>query len=1043
MKKTFTLLIIAVMVTITSLGSAYAQSGAYFPNYFINQTFDGVEAMPTGWSFGSGNSVYIGRAGSSASFGSPAQGFVKISGSGSGARGGELRFPSTATSDFKDSTVWAIEFDWTANAVNLNGMQSATAVTLLGPNSVNLANNTTFWAAAIFEFYVYNATGNIHFTNIDAIGKDSVTGVPLHADGLSIPVGYCSDGNNSYFGRRGTTTAITDSLNRSTKTKIVFGAAKKYHVFAEMNFTTQTVQKFIMYEIDNPANGDTILNKPFIAPHVVGTAPTVDIADRRVTQFDRLASWATRTGSGNGVADHSYDNFKTYVWKESVGVADVTVKYIDREGNTAKENKVLPAQQVNSTVWLTEADRLNFISPDGLYHYFYDAAATRTANAAKGADGESLKVNYTELPGTDNSLTVVFKKVSVTAGTYIWGGNASSKWNYLDENFSISGGASMSFQPGNAVQFSNVDTPIKTVEVEGTVDLANEDLTVSASDYIFAGTGRITGTGTLKINVPVTLGTDNRMAGGAILQTSGPISIKHGNAAAKFVTTEQEISMNLEAGATFNKAIEGIDGTTLNLNLVSLNEYAPAISGFTTINISQAVQANLNASTWRTGWSGTFPENAQVNYRNNVNENPIHNGFGVTGTALQKVKLHLGPHTRLVRQYNENTNNSDVVYIGELNGDAGSRIETGFVDNRYFRYDIGSLNTDAVFNGEIGAFSKSYVAATETTPAVTTYANNGVGITKSGTGNWTVNGNFNFPAGMRRSEVNVSGGKFIINGNIYFKGNGARGTEGTNNYNKEGSQINITGGGLMDINGKVVFVSDTAGHVIKVTDGTLQLHDSIVAPASNQIVVTVEATGVLKTGNNTIGASTVIVNGTIEGGGVYNNAFSLTSDQSLLKLRANSFDEGNYEYVKAAGDISIRSGFIDITVVNTPSGIKQIPILQSGGNLDIVDNIEKGKVRILVNGQDITANTADTEIPADAAGFYYFDPETRASEGVAILGYVGTTGLDDLYSNKDIKNIEYYNLHGQKVTKNHKGFVFIKVVYTDGTTAAFKTFVRK
>jgi hypothetical protein len=1015
MKKTITLLIIVVVAAIMSLGTVSAQAGTFYPNYFINQSFDGVEAMPAGWSFGSGNTAYMGRAGASASFGSPAQGFVTISGSGSGARGGELRFPSTATSQFKDSTVWVVEFEWTANAVALNGIHAATAVTLLGPNSVNLANNTTFWAASIFEFYVFNSTGRIHYSNLDPIGKDSVTGVPFHADGLAIPVGYASDGNNSYLGRRGTTAIETDSLNRSTKTKINFGVSKKYHVFAEINFATQMVNKFAMYEIADPANGDTILNKPFIAPWVVGTAPTVGFEDRKVTQFDRLASWATRPPGLNAVSNHSFDNLQTYVWKESVGIADVSVNYVDRQGNAVKASRVIAGQQVNSTVWLSADDKMNFTSGDGLYYYFYDDEATRTANAAKGADGESLSVGFA---GADNTLTVVFKKVAVTAGTYVWGGDASGKWNYLDDNFKVSGGAAMSYQPGNAVMFSNADAISKTVEVVGNIELNEANMSISAADYVFTGTGRITGTGTLNVGAGTTLGADNRLVGGAVISTNQPVSVKHANAAAKFATSETEISLNLEAGATFTKAIEGVEGSTLNLNMISLNEYAPAITGFSTVNIRQGVQTNLNSATWRTGWGGTMPANAQVNYYNDVVGNAIPNGLGIVHTVMQNAKLHLGPHTRLVRQYNENANSADVVLIGELTGDAGSRIESGFVDGRYFRYDIGGLGTDAVFNGEVGAFTRTHVAATDTTAAVTTYAANGVGITKSGAGTWTVNGNFNYPTGTKGSQLNVSGGKLVVNGNVLFP-----------NTSTEGSQINVTGAGVMDVNGKITFTSETAAHVIKVTDGTLQLHDSVKAPALNQIALTVEAAGTLKTGNNFIGASTVNVNGTVEGGGTYANSFSLVSEFATLKLRVNGFEEGNYEYVEALGDISIKKGILDIAVTSPINGSKQITILKAGGNYDILDNI--AFVQILVNGNNITGNTAETEFP-DGGELYYFDPET------GVLGHVGTSGLNDVNANKEIRSVEYFNLMGQKVTKYHTGYILKKTTYTDNSVQTIK-----
>jgi len=906
----------------------------------------------------------------------------------------------------------------------MNGMQGATAVTLLGPNSVNLANNSTFWAAAIFEFYAYNATGFIHLSNLDPVGTGPIAKQPFNVNGLPTPVGYCSDGNNSYFGRRAKATPVTtveaDSLNANTKTKIVFGAGKQYHIFAEMNFKTQTVQKFAMYEVANPVNGDTIYNKAFLAPNAVGASPTVELASRVVTAFDRLSSWATRPGNGNSNCNHSYDNIKAYVWKESVGKSDVTIKYVDRLGNTVKANRVIAGQEVNSTVWLAAEDKTNFSSTDLLTTYYYDPDATHTANAAKGTDGESVKVLSTDSVGTDNSLTVVFKAVTVSAGTYIWSGDTNAKWSYLDDNFSVSGGAAQSYQPGNAVEFSKTDALNKTVEVTNEVNLVDANMSITAPEYIISGTGRIVGNGTLTVTAPTTLGADNRLIGGVVIQTQEPVTLKNANPGAKFTSIEPNVSLNLETGATFTKALAGAEGSTLNINHVSLNEIASAITGFSTINIHQMAQTSLNASTWRTGWGGTVPDNVQINYFNDVVGNAIPNGLGVTGLVMQKAKVHLGPNTRLVRQYNENGNMADSLLIGELTGEVGSRIESGFVDGRYFKYVIGGLNTDAVFNGEVGAFTKTHVAATDTTAAVTTYASNGVGITKTGTGTWTVNGNFNFPVGTKGSQVNVRGGKFIINGNILFP-----------HLRKEGSQINVTAGGFMDINGKITFVCDTSAHVINVTNGTLQLHDSIKAPASNQIALNVAADGILKTGNHFIGASSVIVNGTVEGGGTFANTFSLTSDFAQLKLNVTNFEEGNYEYVNALGDISIKKGIINISVLSPINGIKQITILKSGGNYDIIDNM--AFIQVIVNGNNITANTAQTEVP-EGGEIYYFDPET------GILGHLGTTGLNDINSTKEVLKVEYFNMLGQQVTKFNQGYTLKKTTYTDESFETIKMF---
>jgi len=1016
MKKISTFIFSTALAVIVSIGSAVAQPGTYYPNYFINQTFDGIEALPTGWTGVSNNTNLIGHAAATYSLGSPAQGFLKVTASGSGTRGGELRFPSTATSQFKDSMTWVLEFDWVVNSGNWNAKQ-ANGIILMGPNSQNVNANDTWYGDAIFGLYCYKDTGFLHLWNMDPQGP------PVDESTFQGPVIYNQANNNSYFKRVGASTSdwyTTDSLNLSTQTKVRLILGKAYHIMAEMNFATQKVQRFVVYQIDSVANRDSLVDMPFIAPWMVGTATTVELKDRVVTALDRMVSYHTRSG-GSGALNHSYDNMQLYTWKESVGIADVEVKYVDQDGNVAKASRTLSKQQVQSTLWIAADDKLNFTSEDGNTLYFYDEAATHAANLANpkgGADGESLEVDFST--STTNYLTIVFKKVAKTAGTYVWSGSANNNWSYVEDNFSVAGGSPMGYQAGNAVELSNANPTNDSIAVVGEISLGDADMTISAPGYQIAGTGRIVGNGSLYINAPVTLAADIRLKGGATV-TADSIYIKNAAAADSFTLKAPVTKLVMEAGATFTKDIVG-EGGTLNMDLVSLNEYASAISGFSTINLHQKTQTSLNGATWRTGWGGTLPDGCQVNFFNDVEGNPVPNGLGATGTVLQRVKLNLGPHTRLVRQYNENSNSNDVLYVGELTGDATSRLETGFVDGRYFTYNIGGLNTDAVFNGEIAAFTKSYTAATDTTEAVTTYASNGMAVTKAGTGTWTVNNNFNFPASTRGSQVNVAEGKFVINGDINFP-----------NTTKAGSQINVTGG-IMEIHGKVTFDNDTAAHAIKVANGTLDLRDAIVAPAVNQLTLTVDTNGVLKTNNVAIGAYNVIISGVVEGGGSYANSFSLTdSAHSVLKLKVTNFAEGEFDAVNTLGDISIMAGTIDITVTNMPKENKEITILASQGNYNILDNISK--IKVLVNGEDITANTVDTEMPEDSYGIYYFDPEQ------GILGYLkGPVGLDKNVINKEIKSIEYYNVLGQRVYHNNEGYSIQKITYTDGSIKTVKVF---
>lgn len=1017
MKKISTFLLSTALAVIVSVGSAFAQPGTYYPNYFINQTFDGMEAFPNGWTWVSSNAALIGHAAATYAVGN---GVISVTAGGSGTRGGELRFPSTASSPFADSAVWVLELDWTVRSANWNAKQ-ANGIIFMGPNSQNVNDNDTWYGDAIFGLYCYkNDSGYVHFWNKDPQG-------PKNEDGTYMgPVIYNQNANNSYFLRSGANNsdwAGTDSLNLSTRTKVRMLAGTTYRIYAEFNFETQKIQEFRIVEVGNEANGDTILNTPFLAPWMVGNATTVEPASRVVTALDRMVSYHTRSG-GSGALDHTYDNWKLYTWKESVGIADVEVQYVDQDGNQFKTSRVMPKQQVLSTVWLELSDKDNYVSEDGSLLYYYDEAATHAANLANpkgGEDGESIQVDFST--ATTNVLKVVFKKVTKTEGTYVWKGAENGTWNYLENNFSVAEGPAMSYQEGNPVAFSDANVANKTVTVVGDINLADASMTISAEGYEFDGTGRIFGTDTLYIDAPVTLGADNRMAGGAVV-TADSVYIKHVNAATSFALKAPETKLVLEAGATFNKPITGSGfNSVLDLELASANEYSTAITNVGTINITQKVEGNLNQATWRMAWNNAMPDSAQVNVYNGVENSTIPNGFGVTNTALQRARVYLGPNTRLVRQYNENANNADILYIGELTGDATSRLESGFVDGRFFTYDIGGLNTDAEFDGTIGAFTRSYAAATDTTEASTVYAANGVAVTKSGTGTWTTNGNFLFPEGTRGSQVNVAGGTFIINGDILFPNT------------DEGSEINVTGGGVMKLHGSVLFVSETAAHKIDVTDGVLELFNPIVAPEINQLTLTVDTAGILKTNNVPIGAYNVVVSGVVQGGGEYTNSFALVDENAVLKLRVNSFDEGAYESVKTQGDLVVTAGTIDIWVGKRPSESLEIQLFEAG-NFDIIDNVLDGKVKILVNGEDITANSAYSEVPEDIPGLFYFDPE------MGTLGYLFSfeVGLDKNTISKEIKHVEYFNVLGQKVYHNNDGYTLQKITYTDGSVKTVKVF---
>jgi hypothetical protein len=995
MKKTFTFFIAAVMMLLLGVSSAFAQPGTFYPNYFINQDFEGVEVWPTGWSSVANATTYMGsnNNGSSFSLGSPAYGYASIASSGGGARGAEMRFPSTATSSSASESVWVMEFDWYASAVEINGTK-AMGVTLLGPNSVNLHTaGDIYWSAVIAELYVYDPNGYFHYSNLDPIGINSATGDPLkEVDGVVVPVptGVAASGNNAtIFGRRGANLAEADDFNLSTKTKVKFNLGVWYHIFCEMDFATQTVTKFAFYQKDDIANGDTILNKSFTALWAAGEASAVAPEDRRVTELDRVSSWATRGGSGNGNANHRYDNMQLYVWKESVGIADVTINYEDHTGApiAIKPAVILPSQQVNSTIWLSVSDKATL--NDGENYYFYDAAATSDKNKSNpnyDIDAESITVSDVV---ENNSLTLVFKKAAMTAGTYIWNG-VGYNWNYLDENFNVSGGAPIAYQLGNEAQFSATDALYKEVQVVGEIELGDANVTVSAPGYTFAGTGRLVGNGSMIVNAPATLGMDNRLEGGVIIGTSEGVSITNAAAASKIETAQPSITLDMKAGGSFNKAITGTaEGGTLNINSILNNSISSEITGFSTVNISFAHRGQETSNSWTNSFTSTFAEGTTVNVTDVIEhgERKYPATYAVELTSLANAKVNLGENTRII--YNGTPgNNTTLVYlnIGELNGETGSSIQGNSVGvqpqsaepnfdayvNRPLVYSIGALGTDAVFNGDI-------------TPQLTREPNRRTGD------------------GFIWERGTVEGVD-----TVYYLANTFR--------------LEKVGAGTWTVGGKIIFPDPDARatHKFTVKEGTLELLDSMII-ASTSATLTVESAGTLKTHGNFIGAYTVSMNGTMEGGAKLAANLNMTSEEAVLKLNINSFNEGDFEKIEAAGDIAIKGGILEF-IVGTPSN-SEIVVLEAG-NYDIEDNM--ATIKIKVNGIDITANTIESNS-------YYFDP----TQG--ILGYSGPDGLDKNFANKEIRSIEYFNVLGQKVNEHTTGVVLEKTTYTDDSVNTVKT----
>ena len=443
--------------------------------------------------------------------------------------------------------------------------------------------------------------------------------------------------------------------------------------------------------------------------------------------FKTFLSNYNRAGSASG--SFGYDLMYVGVSTEqSVQLENVTVKFQDQDDVEFKAEEIVPEQVVGSLYSATLSQKASVKTSD--YYYVLDSASPTSVEVATGG----------------STLILKFVKSSIVSGTYTWTGASSANWNESDKNFTTDAINSLGYQNGNGVAFTEASVENKAIVLVDDFDLGINDVTVSADDYSFSGVGRLAGTGRFVVNTSgtTTLGINNQLVGGVDVQ-QGTAHIKSANAGTKY-TVADDATLILETGADFAASIEGTG--SINIGMKSNNAYSPAITGASTINIQIEEAGRLASSTWTNNWSGgSFPSGAQINVTNNTGTEST--GFAVSNATLTNNKIHLGDGVRLLRFYNQNnasTETGTVHYIGELSGEEGSFLESGFISGRAMTYIIGGLNTDATFNGTI----KDYTAGSI------------FFVSKVGTGTWTLTGTSTYANGWFK----VDAGKVVMNGSL-------------------------------------------------------------------------------------------------------------------------------------------------------------------------------------------------------------------------------------------------------------------------------------
>jgi hypothetical protein len=678
MKKITFLLIFSLLGFFGVLNAAGNES---VPEYIVNETFTGATAYPSGWADAT---TLIGANNAGVSWTTPAADQLNVAGSGTGTRGRTIGFPTSGS----ESKVY----------VDMNFFVTSSTIGNRNALGIILHDNA---GSNILSLYACGNAGKWYYWNNE---KDSVTFT------------------GSSFTRAGADNTITNTRNSGSIIELGYATGVWFNLKAELDFATKQVVtmtlKNLSTEAEISSNGKPFLNS--------------SAAD--LTKISVMNTRGSSAGNGsNANLNISLDNFKVYKMVEVAGFADVTINYLDQNGDVAKVARVAAGQAIGVPYVSTTDDKLSFTA-NGNY-YAYDAANT-VADQVVVAEGGSV-------------INLKFKKTAVTAGTYSWTGNASANWNEIDANFTTDNVNALGYQNSNAIAFGAAGTQ-KAVTLTGAINTGDQDIVVSADGYAFSGTGSVAGTGSLILNLSgsqtASVNVTNSLTGGVVVNGGTAVLLK--DAAATKLTIADGATVNLNTGATFNKAIQAAG--TISLIPTANVVYSSAITGATQVNYSLLAAGSVNSGGTYSAMpilDNTVPADAKVHVSNTL-ETPAM--FG-TRISYAGVKVELGANVDMVYAQNPNSDGSTTVAIGELSGAETSKLKGNRI-GRIVTYNVGASNTNAVFAGKLENFEADQ------------WGNIGVlNVTKVGTGKLTLSG---ASTGYVNGSVAVNAGELEVSGTL-------------------------------------------------------------------------------------------------------------------------------------------------------------------------------------------------------------------------------------------------------------------------------------
>jgi autotransporter-associated beta strand protein len=532
-----------------------------------------------------------------------------------------------------------------------------------------------------------------------------------------------------------------------------------------------------------------------------------------------------------------------------------------------------------------------------------------TLNAASGG----LVLNG--LVSGSGGLTVAGTNTTTLAGLNTYTGNTS-----------ISSGSTLAVN--NAGQLGADNGGIYAGLITNTGTLTFNSSAAQTLSGVLSGTGVLNqiGSGVL------TLAAANSNPGGF----SGPIVISGTNAQVTLGGDQVQVAqggsgtgqVTLTNGGSFTMNGAGLTtaygtclnpilvpaGTTGNLFPMGNGTYSGNVTVHGTLNVYETYQRGAAGGSWTNS-------DGQINISNNLFYLNIGGNFSF-GTAA----VNLGPGVYIINAGNTSVGGNTIT-IGELTGDPGSFItdNTGAAAGRPCIYVVGGRNSNATFPGTIYDTAR------------------GTGITKVGTGSWTLTGSDTYtqPTTISAGSLIVGPSSFMMNCTNITVAAGALFDVSSYGGLTLSAANNLGGSGV--VTGAVTAVGNNIINAgVGSTPGTLSFSNSFAESGpnvTNNFNLSTDPTGVSKTnslinvaGNLTLMGMNMVaikpVNGLL-GAGTY----------TLFKYSGNLINESGVvpagtlltNNLVAAGAFAANSDVV-LTFSNTPKAVVMI-VTPNGQNL--------------------------------------------------------------------------------------------------------------